>query len=151
MVDAGAVKVLDFTDMGHASTAGLPLDQVERTALSLIAHCAAESPDAIVVEIADGVLQRETAFLLSSPSFREAIDGVLFAAGDALGALGGRDWLVAHNHPVVGISGLVSASPLASREAEAALGMPVLTLEQLRDPVFAPQLCFFAGTAVAKA
>ena len=151
MVDAGATRVLDFTDMGHASTAGLPLEQVERTALSLIAHCAVEAPDAIVVEIADGVLQRETAFLLSSPAFRAAIDGVLFAAGDALGAVGGRDWLMAHGHRVAGVSGLVSASPLATREAEAAMGMPVLTLDQLRDPVLAPQLCFATGALTAKA
>lgn len=151
MLDAGSAKVFDFTDMGLASTAGLPLDQIERTALSLIAHCAGEAPDAIVVEIADGVLQRETAFLLSSPVFRDAIDGVLFAAGDAMGALGGRDWLVAHGHRVAGISGLVSASPLASREAEAAMGMPVLSLDQLRDPVLAPQLCFACGARAAEA
>ena len=131
--------------------AGLPLDQIERTALSLIAHCAAEAPDAIVVEIADGVLQRETAHLLSSASFREAIDGVIFAAGDALGALGGRDWLLAHGHRVAGVSGLVSASPLATREAAAAMGMAILTLDQLRDPVLAPQLCFAAGTLAAQA
>lgn len=151
MVDAGACRVLDFTDMGHASTAGLPLDAIERTAISLISHCAGENPDAIVVEIADGVLQRETAFLLSAPAFRQAIDGVLFAAGDALGALGGRDWLVACGHRVAGVSGLVSASPLAMREAEAAMGMPVLTLDQLRDPVLAPQFCFAADTVAAEA
>ncbi len=151
MVDAGAAMVLDFTDMGHASTAGLSLDQIELTALSLIAHCAAESPDVIVVEIADGVLQRETASLLSSPVFRDAIDGVLFAAGDALGALGGRDWLIAQGHRVAGVSGLVSASPLATREAEAAMGMPILKLEQLRDPVFAPQLCYASGLLLAEA
>lgn len=151
MVDAGAARVIDFTDMGHAATAGLPLDQIERTALSLIAHCAAEAPDVIVVEIADGVLQRETAHLLSSPALREAIDGVIFAAGDAMGALGGRDWLLAQGHRVAGISGLVSASPLATREAAAVMGMPVLTLDQLRDPVLAPQLCFAAGALSAQA
>ena len=115
MVDAGACHVLDFTDMGHASTAGLALDVIERTAISLIAHCAAEGVDVIVVEIADGVLQRETASLLGAPGFRAAIDGILFAAGDALGAVGGRNWLVAQGHRVLGVSGLVSASPLASR------------------------------------
>lgn len=151
MVDAGACKVLDFTDMGHASTAGLPLELIERTAISLIAHCAAEAPDAIVVEIADGVLQRETGWLLSSATFRQAIDGVLFAAGDALGAVGGRDWLVSKGHRVAGVSGLVSASPLATREAEAAMGLPILTLDQLRDPVFAPQICFAPGVVAAEA
>lgn len=151
MVDAGACQVLDFTDMGHASTAGLPLERIERTALSLIAHSATEAPDAIVVEIADGVLQRETAHLLTSPVFRDAIDGVLFAAGDALGAVGGREWLLARGHRVVGVSGLVSASPLAAREASQAMGEAVLTLDQLRDPVTAPQVCFAANPAFAQA
>lgn len=151
MVDAGACQVLDFTDMGHASTAGLPLDRIERTALSLIAHSAMAEPDAIIVEIADGVLQRETAHLLSSPAFRGAIDGVLFAAGDALGAVGGRDWLLAKGHRVIGVSGLVSASPLAAREAAQAMGEAVLTLDQLRDPVAAPQFCFAAEAAFAPA
>jgi hypothetical protein len=151
MVDAGACRVLDFTDMGHASTAGLPLERIERTALSLIAHCAGESPDVIVVEVADGVLQRETAHLLSCEAFRAAVDGVLFAAGDALGAVGGREWLMAQGHRVIGVSGLVSASPLAAREASQAMGEAVLTLSQLRDPLAAPQICFAADPAVALA
>lgn len=151
MVDAGAARVLDFTDMGHASTAGLPHERIEAVALSLIAHSAAEGADVVVVEIADGVLQRETAALLAAPAFRAAIDGVLFAAGDALGAIGGRDWLLAHGHNVIGVSGLVSASPLATREAAAAMGQPVLLLDQLRDPVFAPQLAFGAAPAIAQA
>lgn len=151
MVDAGASRVLDFTDMGHASTAGLPHERIEAVALSLIAHAAAEGADAVVVEIADGVLQRETAALLAAPAFRAAIDGVLFAAGDALGAVGGRDWLLAQGHNVVGVSGLVSASPLATREAEVAMGQPVLLLDQLRDPVLAPQLCFAAAATIDEA
>lgn len=151
MVDAGACAVLDFTDMGHASTAGLAPEVIERTALSLISHSAAQAPDVIIVEIADGVLQRETAALLSAPCFRAAVGGVLFAAGDALGALGGRNWLAAHGHHVIGVSGLVSASPLAAREAAKAMGMPILTLDELRDPVTAPQICFAASPAIAQA
>lgn len=151
MLDAGAGEVLDFTDMGHASTAGLAPEQIERTALSLIAHSSAAGPDVVVVEIADGLLQSETAALLASPTFRAAIDGVLFAAGDALGAVGGVERLAALGHHVVGLSGLISISPLASREAAQALGAPVLLLEQLRDPVLAPQLCFAAESIAAKA
>lgn len=147
MIDAGARHLLDFTDMGHASTAGLPISEIERTALSLIAHCAQDRPDIIVIEIADGVLQRETAALLSSENFRNVIDGVLFAAGDALGALNGREWLLRQGHQVAGISGLVSASPLACREVEAAMGETVLSLEELRDPICAPKICFARGHA----
>lgn len=151
MADAGAACVLDFTDMGHASTAGLPHERVEAVALSLIAHSAAEGADVVVVEIADGVLQRETAALLAAPTFRAAIDGVLFAAGDALGAIAGHNWLLAQGHNVIGVSGLVSASPLAIREASAALGQPVLLIDQLRDPIVAPQLAFAPTPAVANA
>ena len=144
MVDAGAQQVIDFTDMGHASTAGLALAVSERTAISLIAHCADGHPDVIVVEFADGLLQRETAALLTSARMREAIDGVLFAAPDALSAVGGREWLLRAGHHVIGVSGLISASPLASREAAAAMNARVLTLDQLRDPVEAPKLAFTA-------
>jgi hypothetical protein len=150
MIDAGAARVLDFTDMGHASTAGLPHERIEAVALSLIAHVATGGADVVVVEIADGVLQRETAALLSAPAFRAAIDGVLFAAGDALGAIGGRDWLLAHGHHVIGVSGVVSASPLACREAAAVMGQPVFLLDQLRDPIQAPQLAFAATPAIAE-
>jgi len=145
MHDAGARAVLDFTDMGHASTAGLGLDEAERTLTSLVAHAARQSPDIIVMEIADGLLQRETGALLRSARVRELIHGVMFAAGDAMGAVAGHDWLLRNGHRVLGVSGLLSASPLATREAEAALGLPVIGLAALRDAVSAPQICFGAG------
>lgn len=142
MRDAGARRVLDFTDMGHASTAGSEPGEIERTALSLIAHCADGAPDVIVLEIADGLLQRETAGLLDSDRFRGAVDGMLFAAADAMGAVSGRDWLLNKGIKLVGVSGLVTASPLSSREAAAAIGERLITLEDLRDPITAPTLVF---------
>lgn len=145
MLDAGAHSVLDFTDMGHASTAGLAIDKAERTVLSLLGHSAAHKPDVIVMELADGLLQREKGALLRSTPLREALHGVIFAAGDAMGAVAGHDWLVKAGHRVLGVSGLLSASPLATREAEAALGRNVLTLAELRDAVVAPKVCFAAG------
>lgn len=145
MLDAGARRVLDFTDMGHASTAGLSIEDTERVALSLIAHCAADGPDVVVVELADGLLQRETAGLLRSEGLRPAIDGVLFAAADAMGALSGCGWLQSCGHQVIAVSGLVTASPLASREAAEALCSRVVTLADLRDPVTAPTLAFGEG------
>lgn len=142
MYDAGAGRVLDFTDMGYASTAGLAVRDVERSAVSLIAHCAAAAPDVIVVELADGLLQRETAALLTSERFRGAFDAMLFAAADAMGAISGRDWLLRNGVKLIGVSGLVTASPLSSREAAAALGEPLIALEDLMDPITAPTLAF---------
>lgn len=151
MVDAGACSVLDFVDQGHSSTAGLAPEEVESTALSLIAHSARTEPDIVLVEVADGLLQPETAALLASPVFRDAIDGVVFAAGEAMGAVTGCDWLVRHGHIVLAVSGLVSASPLASREAETMIDVPVLTAELLQDPVEVPKIVFAGDGAAAAA
>jgi hypothetical protein len=147
MMDAGAQMVLDFTDMGHASTAGLDLDVIENTALGVIDQLAATETDVIVIEIADGILQRETRSLLQSADFRDRVDGVLFASGDALGASGGVAWLQSQGLKVAGISGLVSISPLASREAECASGLTVYGLDALNDPITAPKICFGTGFA----
>lgn len=147
MTDAGADLVLDFTDMGHATTAGLDAHVIESIALGLIEQLSAAASDVIVVEIADGILQRETRALLQSPCFKRRIGSVLFASGDALGACGGVAWLQANGLEVAGISGLVSASPLASREAEEASGVKVLSLDVLKDPIRAPKICFRTASA----
>ena len=141
LFDAGAKQVLDFTDMGHATTAGIDPREVERVALGLIDHLAAADVDLIILEIADGVLQKETAHLLSSGRFKTRIDGIIFAAGDAMGAAAGVAWLDRQGLPTIAVSGLVTASPLAMREAEAATGLPVLGIATLADRVAAPKLC----------
>jgi len=145
MADAGAEWTFDFTDMGHASTAGLELPAVERIVTGLFRHVASLGSDIVVMEVADGLFQRETAQLLQSPLFRRQIDGILFAAGDALGAAGGIQWLKAHELPVLALSGQFTASPLAIREAEANTDIAVASLDDLNDPHFATRLCFGAG------
>lgn len=142
MTDAGACTVLDFTDIGHATTAGLGANVVERTALELVNHLAAANVDVIVVEIADGLLQGETAALLKSNKFQSCLTGVLFAAADALGATAGVEWLDRYGLPVFGVSGLISMSPLGAREAEASTGLAVFGLDMLMDPIIAPKLCY---------
>jgi len=69
-------------------------------------------------------------------------DAVVFAAADAMGAAFGCDWLAQHGIAPVAISGLLSASPLASREVELATGMSVTSLAALRDPVAAARIAF---------
>jgi hypothetical protein len=53
-------------------------------------------------------------------------DKVILAAGDALGALAAVEVLTGLGVTVDAISGLVTASPLASRELAAATSLPVL-------------------------
>lgn len=147
MQDAGAGMVRDFTDAGFASTYRIDRGELIACFLGLVAHASSNSPDAIVLEVADGLLQAETAALLRSVEFRSVVNVVLFAAGDALSAESGVRWLRAEQLPVQVLSGLMSASPLAMAEAEAATGLPVLTMAQMSrgDCVF--PLLFESGTS----
>lgn len=129
--DSGASRVLDFTDFGYGSTYRLGHEQVRSLLVSLICELAATGPDVIVVEVADGLYQGETARLVRDPLFRQHVDKVVFAAGEALGALAGQFLLTQWGLPPVAISGLLTASPLAKREATAALDVPVLDKEEL--------------------
>jgi molybdopterin-guanine dinucleotide biosynthesis protein len=129
--DSGASRVLDFTDFGYGSTYRLEHEQVRALLVSLIDELAATDPDVVVVEIADGLFQAETARLVADPLFKAHVDEVVFAAGEALGAKAGQLLLAAHGLAPVAISGMLTASPLAKREAAAALDVPVLDKDEL--------------------
>ncbi len=134
MTDAGAAPVLDFTDAGYASTAGLGIEALEQILTQLTRHVAAAGVECVVLEVADGLLQAETAALVRSMRFIKSVDAVLFAAPDALSAVAGVDWLRQHRLPVTAVSGVVTASPLAAREAQQAIALPVHTPDELADP-----------------
>ncbi len=138
--DAGASVVLDFTDAGHASTYRLPIGAVVAVFEDLLLHLAAAGVDSIVVEVADGLLQRETEGLLQSEAFRTRVDGIVFAAGDSLGAVGGVQWLRDRGLPVTALSGRLTTSPLQIRETVEATRLPVHDREALLDPATAFKL-----------
>jgi poly(3-hydroxybutyrate) depolymerase len=129
--DAGAEPVLDFTDAGMASTYRVSPEEIEGILGTLTAHIAQKGVDAIVVEIADGIFQRETAALLRSPVFNRLVGGTVLAARDAMGASAGVNWLRAQSPPVLALSGLLSASPLQCAEVKEATGVPVYNRESL--------------------
>lgn len=133
MGDAGANPVLDFTAAGFASTYLCSPEEVLSSLRVLYGHVASTQPDVVVLEIADGMLQCETAALLASRELAALADAVVFAAGDAMGAIDGVARLRSLGLPVIAVSGLLTASPLATRETAAALDLPVLTVEDLLD------------------
>jgi dethiobiotin synthetase len=139
--DAGADPVLDFTDVGMASTYLARMETLEQGMETLLATIRAKGVDAVLVEIADGVLQRETAALLQSETFNRCIDAVMLAAQDSMGAVAGVDWLRRHcARPVLAMCGVVSASPLQEIEAQAATGLEVYSREGLANPMSAMKL-----------
>lgn len=151
MRDAGAALAVDFTDAGHASTFKVGADELGQVTQSLLGRLADDNADIAVVEIADGLLQEETARLVEMGHRQGWFDGFVFAAGDAMGAAFGCRWLIDRQIMPLAISGLVSASPLASREAEGVTGIAIATLEQLRDPVACARIAFSKQPASAAA
>ncbi len=147
-LDAGADPVLDFTDFGFPSTHRLPVDTHEALLAGLLeAHRRAGS-EMVILEIADGLLFEETARLVSSPLFRRAIDGIVLAAADAMGALGGVQWLSARGLVPLAISGRVTTSPLACRELETVLELPVVETGEIAAGLWLPEPAL-TGRAVA--
>jgi hypothetical protein len=138
--DSGAARVLDFTDFGLASTYLLGLAEVRALLEALHRELSSDRPDAIVLEIADGLLQAETARLVCDPAFGRHVDSVVFTSREAMGALAGTAMLRQHGLNVAAVGGVLTSSPLATREASGALDVPVLDLTGLSDPSVALSL-----------
>jgi hypothetical protein len=126
-VDAGACHVADFLDYGMPSTFGYPREQLKATMQAICYELATGGTDAVVLEIADGILQTETAWLLDHVS--DIADGIVFAAVDSLSACHGLQILREHRLPVRAVTGPVTRSPLASREIH--MDIPVLSAADL--------------------
>jgi len=140
--DAGASRVLDFTNAGYASTSGLNQNELWSIAHTLMSQLAHDAPDAIILEIADGVTQRETMMLLDMFVQKGSLKGVLYTCNDALGVASGVSRLREYGLSVLAISGTVTSSPLSIREAEQETDLPVLSSEALRTPNVVQQIGF---------
>ena len=131
-LDAGASPALDFVDGGFASTYLCTLDELLKLYHLLVSHAVQQGALVIVVEIADGLFQMETAALLQSPAFTSTVHQWVFATSDPLAAFGGIQVLRGWNIEPLAISGVLSMSPLAVREAQAATGIQCLTARELQ-------------------
>lgn len=131
MLDAGARPALDFVDGGHPST--YLLDEEELLSLHRRLLDAASSAGATwaVVEIADGLLERETSALLKTRRFTSTVDAWIYATEDPLAAVGGLSLLDGCGIRPLAVSGLVGRSPLAKREVAEATGVPCLSGQEL--------------------
>ena len=139
-IDAGAFPVCDFTDFGYPTTFKLAYEEVRDLLAAMIDEQAASGADVVVIEIADGLYQGETSRLLRDPLFAAYVDTVVFSAQDALGARAGLDVLQGAAVPVAAVSGLLTASPLATAEASAQLEVPVIDTYALCRPEVATAL-----------
>jgi hypothetical protein len=131
VADAGASPVLDFTDGGYVSTYRVSLKELLHLFAELVGHLQGSGVDVTILEVADGLFQRESAMLLSSTVVRQLADGVIMAGNDSMGAAAGASWLIDRGHRVLGLAGLIQQAPLQVREAKAATGLPVYRNDEL--------------------
>lgn len=130
---SGAEPVLDFSSAGYPSTYMLGMEELSCLYHALLSNLRAANPDYIVLEIADGIFQRETQMLLGSEEIRETIDHVIFAASDSLSAESGARFLREWDLPLRATAGIVTQSALATREAEETTGIPCLGIRQMME------------------
>ena len=133
-LDSGAHYVADFSDAGMATTYLTPIERIKAGIWSLLNGAEEAGCDVVVMEIADGLLQKETAALLKDEELRERLSGLVFACGDAVAAKGGASLLEALGHRITVMTGMLSCSPMASQEAADATGLRVLTKTELAEP-----------------
>lgn len=138
-LDSGAIEAMDFGNVGLASTAGMEVRALEAAIGRL---CAAVTPraDIIVAELADGILQRETAQLLQASSLRARIGSLLFAGSDPLGTIAGVELLANWGLEVSAVSGVLTMSPLAVREFSSFCNTPVIFAEDAAPQAIAAHL-----------
>ncbi|GAB4497033.1 MAG: DUF1611 domain-containing protein [Saprospiraceae bacterium] len=131
-LDRGAHFAADFSEFGFPSTYLLDKETLLNLYQSLVNLAQNEGhAEYVVIEIADGLLQRETAILLGDPGFRSTVHATLFSAGDSLGVLSGLKILEEWGIQPFAVSGLFTASELLIREVRDRIEVPVLRLAEL--------------------
>jgi hypothetical protein len=129
--DCGADATLDFSDAGFPSTYMCSKEEILDLYQTLLNKIAIENPDYIVMEVADGLMQRETEFLLKDHQFMSTINSVIFSCADSLAAFYGIHLLNINGIRPSLISGKFTMSPLLIEEVKARCEIPVATIEEL--------------------
>lgn len=124
----GARGTSEFMAFGYPSTHGISSEEVRALFWSMVNLLAADAQQStgmrpwIVIEIADGLAQPQTAALLTDPSIRRATSALLYAAYDSMSAQAGlrqlREW--GWNQAI--ITGPVASSGLGRQEVRELLG-----------------------------
>ncbi len=131
--DCGADLSTDFSRLGYPSTYMLDEPELLDIVATLLTEAETVQPDYVIAEIADGLLQRETAMLLRHQGFRQMVDHVLLSSGDSFGALAGLEELNRLGLQASALCGAFTAAPLLINEVASRTDLPILTLDRLSD------------------
>jgi hypothetical protein len=138
--DLGADMVANFGDYGFPSTYMCNENELLDLFESLVADVSKVQPEYIVIEIADGIYERETKMLLNSRRFMSVVDDVLFSGGDSMSAVHGVERLQQWGIEPLALSGLFTASPLLIKEVAENCDTPVFNIQQLSEGALMPLL-----------
>ncbi len=123
MRDNGASRTLSFADFGLPSTVGIA--DLGAVAKSIVGHLAASSPDVIVIELGDGLLGGyNVSSVLDNTHIRDAMEAMVFCAGDFVSAWGGVELLKKYGLKPDVISGAVTDSRMGIEFIRSELGIP---------------------------
>ena len=140
MLDAGATPALDFIDAGYPSTYLCSLKELMDIYGILLSQATAQRADCVVIEIADGLVQRETTALMTNPRFTGSVNAWLLAANDAPGAAGAISILKSWGIIPLAITGNASRSALVRQEVETATGIACVPATDIETGELNPQL-----------
>lgn len=140
--DCGAHFAIDFSAFGFPSTYMCTEEELLNLFESLMQKATRIDPDVVIIEIADGILQKETKMLLENKSFMSLIDHIVFSCADSLSALSGIQVLEQMDIYPTALSGLFTASPLLVKEVKANVNIPILTIDELMSGQFNDYLAF---------
>ncbi len=125
MKAAGATHICDFTDFGYPSTYMLEQGEMKRLFWKIYNDLYARAGEGgfMVIELADGILQRETAMLLRDPLVSQRIGHLVFSCCDSLSAVAGVEALRKQfGLETTAISGPAANSELGLKEVAQFLG-----------------------------
>lgn len=131
--DLGACQSLDFGRFGFPSTYLCSEAELLSLYESLVHQALDTEPDYVIMEIADGIFQRETKMLLQNRAFMRTVHNVIFSACDSLSAVCGVQSLRHWGIEPFALCGMFTTSPLLMREVRENVTVPVFTLDQLRQ------------------
>lgn len=139
--DSGIPTVFDFTDAGFATTVDVPTNELNEAFFRLLQLAHREFADVIIVELADGIYQKETSDLLNDPRFRQLIDSIVYVASDPVSGVAGVSHLRSIGLEPSVLSGAVTASELSIDELLKRTDVEVMSLSRLQNDERALGLC----------
>ena len=123
---AGARHAMDFSDYGFPSTYRCDPAELRSLFTRMVQDAWGRECEVILVEIADGVLQRETQSLLADAQIRDTVAGVLLTAPCSASGLALVNEVRRLGHHLLALTGIITNAPLFMREFSERCDLPVL-------------------------